>query len=35
MGFISLCFVRVLSLNGCSGLSVPVQVTDCKDSFPK
>ena len=30
MGFIGLCFVRVLSL-GCSGLSVPVQVTDCKD----
>ena len=27
---IGLCFVRVLSL-GCSGLSVPVQVTDCKD----
>ena len=34
MGFIGLCFVRVLSL-GCSGLSVPVQVTDCKDSSPK
>ena len=34
MGCIGLCFVRVLSL-GCSGLSVPVQVTDCNDSSPK
>ena len=37
VGCIGLCiglFVRVLSL-GCSGLSVPVQVTDCKVSSPK
>ena len=34
VGCIGLCFVRVLSL-GCSGLSIPVQVTDCKDSSPK
>jgi len=34
VGFIGLCFVRVLSL-GCSGLSVPVQMTDCRDSTPK
>ena len=34
MGGIALCFVHVPSL-GCFGLSVSVQVTDCKDSSPK
>ena len=34
VGFIGLCFVRVLSRCR-SGLSVPVQVTGCKDSSPK